>query len=79
MARGISRFVDTVNLRRENGGRALIRFKTFEMDRKAYQGEACDEIRLDEDPGDDVIWGECQARLTATRGRILGRRRLCSD
>ena len=71
MARGISDFVDTVNLRRENGGRALIRFKTFEMDRKAYQGEACDEIILDEDPGDDVIWGECQARLTATRGRIL--------
>ena len=71
MARGISDFVDTVNLQRESGGRALIRFKTFEMDRKAFQGEACDEIILDEDPGDDVVYGECQARLTATRGRIL--------
>jgi phage terminase large subunit-like protein len=71
MARGISDFVDSVTLLRESGGRALIRFKTFEMDRKAYQGESCDELWLDEDPGDDVIWGECQARLTATRGRIL--------
>jgi phage terminase large subunit-like protein len=71
MARGISDFVDTVNLRREVGGSAVIRFKTFEMDRKAYQGEAVDEVMIDEDPGDDIIWGECLARLTATDGRIL--------
>jgi phage terminase large subunit-like protein len=71
MARGISDFVDTVNLRREVGGSAVIRFKTFEMDRKAYQGESVDEVLIDEDPGDDVIWGECLARLTATDGRIL--------
>jgi phage terminase large subunit-like protein len=71
MARGISDFVDSVTLRRESGGRALIRFKTFEMDRKAFQGEACDEILLDEDPGDDVVYGEALARLTATRGQIV--------
>ena len=71
MARGISDFVDTVNLRREVGGKAIIRFKTFEMDRKAYQGEAVDEVLIDEDPGDDDIYGEVLARLTATDGRIL--------
>jgi phage terminase large subunit-like protein len=71
MARGISDFVDSVTLQRESGGRAMIRFKTFEMDRKAFQGEACDEIWLDEDPGDDVVYGECLARLTATRGQIV--------
>ncbi len=71
MARGISGFVDTVSLRRDNGGTAIIRQKTFEMDRAAWQGEAVDEIWIDEDPGDDVIYGECLARLTATRGQII--------
>ena len=42
MARGISDLVDTVTLRRETGGRGLIRFKSYEQDRKAFQGEAVD-------------------------------------
>ncbi len=73
MARGISDFVDTARLRRETGGRALIRFKTYEMDREAFQGEAVDEIWLDEDVSrtDDSIYGECIARLTTTRGVII--------
>jgi phage terminase large subunit-like protein len=71
MARGISDFVDTVNLTRESGGRALIRYKTYEMDRKAFQGESVDVCWLDEDPGDDSVWGECLARLAATRGQIM--------
>ena len=71
MARGISDFVDSVTMRRENGGRALIRFKTFEIDRQAFQGEPCDEIWLDEDPGDDVVYGECLARLSATQGQLI--------
>ena len=52
--------------RRDSGGRAAIRFKTFEMDRKAFQGEAVDEVHLDEDSGDDTVYGECLARLAAT-------------
>jgi phage terminase large subunit-like protein len=71
MARGISDFVDTITLRREVGGTALIRFKTFEMDRKAFQGEAVDVVWIDEDPADDDVYGECLARLTATDGRII--------
>jgi phage terminase large subunit-like protein len=71
MARGISDFVDTMTLRRENGKSAIIRLKTFEQDRTAWQGEAVDEIVLDEDSGDDVIYGEALARLAATSGRIL--------
>jgi phage terminase large subunit-like protein len=71
MARGISDFVDSVALRREGGGNAAIRFKTFEMDRKAFQGESCDEIWLDEDPGDDIVYGEALARIAATSGQIL--------
>lgn len=76
MARGIADFVDTVSLTRESGGNAVIRFKTFEMGREAWQGEAVDEVWGDEDPGGPgggnfEIYGECQARLTTTRGQII--------
>ena len=71
MARGIADFVDSVTLRRDTGGSAVIRFKTYEMGRKAFQGEPCDLVWLDEDPGDDEVYGECLARLTTTRGKIM--------
>jgi phage terminase large subunit-like protein len=71
MARGISDFVDTVTLRRDVGGSAIIRFKTYEMDRQAFQGESVDLVWLDEDPGDDIVYSEALARLTATNGRII--------
>jgi len=43
------------------------------MDRRAFQGESVDEVWLDEDPSrdTDTIYGECLARLAATRGRII--------
>src|SRR6266498_2852242 len=53
MARGIADLVDTVTLRRETDGRALIRNKTYEQDRKAWQGESVDRIWLDEDVSRD--------------------------
>lgn len=73
MARGISDFVDTVTLRRESGGTAMLRGKTYEMGREAYQGEPVDVNWLDEDVSRDdaAIYGECIARKTTTRGRIL--------
>lgn len=71
MARGIADFVDSVTLRRDTGGTAVIRFKTYEMGRKAFQGEPVDVCWLDEDPGDDEVYGECLARLTTTRGKII--------
>lgn len=71
MARGIADFVDTVSLRRENGGTAILRGKTFEMGREAWQGEPVDVPWIDEDPEDFEIYGECQARLTTTNGIIM--------
>lgn len=73
MARGIADFVDSVNVRREDGGLAVIRQKTYEQGRQAFEGEACDAIALDEDIKGDLnatIYGECQARTTTTRGII---------
>jgi len=71
MARGIADFVDTVTVTREVGGTGIIRLKTFEMGREAWQGEPVDLIWGDEDPGDFEVYGECQARLTTTRGKII--------
>lgn len=81
MARGIADFVDTATLRRETGGNAVIRFKTFEMGRPAWQGEPVDVVWGDEDPDEGSadgggeppgdIYSECQARLTTTRGIII--------
>src|SRR5665213_345864 len=73
MARGISGWVDTVNLRRETGGNAIIRLKSYEQGRTAFQGESVDIIWLDEDPGyppGDEIYGEALARGVTTDGRI---------
>lgn len=73
MSRGISNFVDSVNLRRETGGTAVIRGKTYQQGREVFQGESVDEIVLDEDISRDdfSIYGECLARMITTDGRII--------
>ena len=71
MARGIDSFVDTINVTREGGGRAVIRLKTGEMERRAWQGEAVDCAWLDEDFGDDSVYGEVLARLVSTAGIVM--------
>ena len=73
MARGISDFVDTITLRRETGGRGIIRLKTYDQDRRVFQGESCDVCWCDEDVSrdNDTIYGEVLARLVATRGRVF--------
>jgi phage terminase large subunit-like protein len=71
LARGTSEYVDTIKLRREGGGNAIIRLKTFEAGREAWQGDSVDVAWIDEDPGKTGIYGETLARLTATNGIII--------
>jgi phage terminase large subunit-like protein len=74
MARGIGNLVDTASLKREDGGKGAIRFKTYEQGRQAFEGEAVDVISLDEDVKGEQngpIYSECQARTTTTRGIIM--------
>lgn len=73
MSRNISGMVDSANLRRETGGKAVVRFKTYEQGRNAFQGEPVDLTLLDEDISrtDATIYGEVLARTTTTRGRII--------
>ena len=74
MARGIADFIDSATIRREDGGKGVIRFKTYEQGRQAFEGEAVDVVGLDEDikgEANGAIYGECQARTTTTRGIIM--------
>ncbi|HUZ32269.1 MAG TPA: terminase family protein [Xanthobacteraceae bacterium] len=72
MSRGISNFVDTVTVRRETGGIALLQSKTYEQSVLSYQGTPVDLSWVDEDPGyDDRIYNELLARTISTNGRII--------
>jgi phage terminase large subunit-like protein len=73
-SRGIDAFLDTVTVRRESGGTAIIQFKTYEMGSSQFQGSAVDEILLDEDCGFSPqvdIWKHCLARFQTTSGRLI--------
>jgi phage terminase large subunit-like protein len=74
IGRGIGNLVDTVAIKRNDGGKGAIRFKTYEQGRQAFEGEAVDVVSLDEDVKGEAngpIYGECQARTTTTRGIIM--------
>jgi len=73
MNRNIAGGVETVNLLRETGGSAILRFKTYEQGREVFQGEPVDMTLLDEDisRSDSSIYGEVLARNVTTRGRII--------
>ena len=74
MSRGISNFIDSATIRRDNGGEAVIRQKAYAQNRQAFEGESCDVICVDEDIKGETngpIYTECQARTTTTRGIII--------
>ncbi len=73
LSRGISGLADKVLVTRDDGSLASLSFKTQEMSREAFQGDAVDLIVLDEDPGrkGGEVWPELTARIIGTGGRIL--------
>jgi phage terminase large subunit-like protein len=72
MSRGISNFVDTITIRRETGGTAVLQAKTYEQSVLSYQGTPVDMSWVDEDPGyDDRIYNELLARRISTDGSII--------
>jgi len=70
MARGEGDAYDTVNVRHVSGGISILRFRTYQAGRGALQGEKLDFCWCDEEPSDIEVYGECLARLTATRGSL---------
>lgn len=73
LSRGVAGLADKVLVTRDDESLGALTFKTHEMQREAFQGDACDLIVLDEDPGrkGEEIWPELTARIVGTGGRIM--------
>jgi phage terminase large subunit-like protein len=72
MSRGISNFVDTITVRRETGGIALLQSRTYEQSERMFQTISADLCWLDEDMGfSDLIYNEVLARGIAVNGRTI--------
>ena len=73
LSRGVAGLADRVLVTRDDGSNASLTFKTHEMQREAFQGDAVDLVILDEDPGKrgGEIWPELTARIVGTGGRIM--------
>ena len=71
LARGEGLAYDTISVRHVSGGISILRFRTYSAGRVALQGETLDVVWLDEEPEDPTIYGECLARVTATRGMVF--------
>lgn len=59
-----------VEIRRDNGGVAVIKFKSSKAGRKMFQGATADLIVMDEEPPLDV-YQECMLRLMTSRGFMI--------
>jgi phage terminase large subunit-like protein len=70
MARGITDAYDTVRVKHVSGGTSVVRFRSYQSGRVAFQGVTLDLIIFDEEPPLDV-YSEGVTRITATDGRAL--------
>jgi phage terminase large subunit-like protein len=70
MARGHTDAFDTVRVKHVSGGTSVIRFRSYQAGREAFQGVTLDLIVFDEEPPLDV-YAEGITRITATNGRAL--------
>jgi len=68
-SRGTTDLIDTVHVRHKSGGISELTFLAYTMEPDAFQGRSVDLIWCDEDPP-MKIYGECLARLIATKGII---------
>lgn len=66
---GIAEAVDTLYVRHTGGGVSVIRFKSYDQGRKAFEGEEYDIIGLDEEPPTDV-YEEAALRTMTVSGSI---------
>lgn len=73
LSRGVAGLADRVLVTRDDGTLAALTFKTWEMSRDAFQGDAVDLIAADEDAGrkGGEVWPELTARIVGTGGRIV--------
>jgi phage terminase large subunit-like protein len=68
--RGISNFVDTVQVKHQSGGWSSVGLKSYEQGRGSFEGTAKDLIWFDEEPPLEV-YTEAGIRLMTRRGMTL--------
>lgn len=61
---------DFIVVNRVDGGKTVLKFKSYDQGRKAFQGTSVPFILLDEEPP-EPIWLECVQRGRGVDGRIL--------
>lgn len=71
LGRGTTGAFASVNIRHVSGGVSTLAFKAYEQGWQKMQGDGVNFIWLDEEPDDFKVYTECQARLIATRGRLI--------
>ncbi len=67
---GVSDVVDTIRVQHKTGGASSITLKTYEQQRKEWQGRACHFVWFDEEPTMD-IYTEGLTRILDKRGCVL--------
>ena len=67
---GVQDSVDFVKVRHVSGGTSVLKFKSYDQKRHAFQGTEQDLIWLDEEPPLDV-YSECLVRTMTTNGRLM--------
>lgn len=67
---GVSDVVDTIRVRHKSGKLSSITLKTYEQQRKEWQGRACNFVWFDEEPPQDV-YTEGLTRILDKRGCLL--------
>src|SRR5271166_3390803 len=70
LARGVTDFYDTIQVRHCSGGISVARQKSYEQGREKFQGETLDWIWNDEETPMDVYIEEL-ARISSSRGMIF--------
>lgn len=67
---GIAKAFDTLQVKHVSGRMSILRFRSYDQGRTAFEGEEQDIVWLDEEPPKD-IYDECLVRTMTTKGIVL--------
>lgn len=67
---GIGKAFDTIQVKHSSGRNSILRFRSYDQGRTAFEGEEYEVVWLDEEPPKD-IYDECLIRTMTTGGMVL--------
>jgi phage terminase large subunit-like protein len=71
LGRGTTGAYASIAVKHVSGGYSTLAFKSYEQGWQKFQGDGVNFIWLDEEPDDQKVYTECQARLLATAGSLI--------